>query len=468
MGHVEHLRGWRGPWSEAEFISALTGGGDSRLRIDPVSGTNKYFVPPTPAAASVCFSSCTASPISEAGFRQAMQCYLDLATARSRDDGAARRATWQSRVTEHLTRGLQLDASTDVLLLPSGTDGLLLCSILLSLEAGRAPMTAILPAAAETGSGVPRAAARQSFDSPLPAGPLLGVIEIPLRAPEGGVRPDEAISADFARASRTCAGRPVMFVTYGSKTGLVAPLTIPPGVEVVVDACQLRLSPAVIGECLRKGWPVVVTGSKFLGGPPFSGAVLLPAGRFLGLREKAVAEWSHIVAGSGAQGLSTGALLRWVAAVGPVDNLRCERGFDIDAAFRMNAARSALAQVPGVTEVDEPSRPMLEAAGRCPEIISFAVVDRHEPATFLTAEQLRAVHSVLACRGILLGQPVNVGPFGVLRLAIGLRDRQSDKLANGLDAVVGALTDILAQPGGRAGLPRSSVAGGRATALAHA
>jgi hypothetical protein len=48
MGHVEHLQGWRAPWNEAEFISALTGGGDSRLRVDPASGTNKYFVPPIP------------------------------------------------------------------------------------------------------------------------------------------------------------------------------------------------------------------------------------------------------------------------------------------------------------------------------------------------------------------------------------------------------------------------------------
>ena len=99
MGHVEHLQGWRAPWNETEFISALTGGGDSRLRVDPAGGTNKYFVPPTPRVEGVCFSSCIASPISQAGYRQAMRCYFDLATARTPDDTAARRASWQANVT---------------------------------------------------------------------------------------------------------------------------------------------------------------------------------------------------------------------------------------------------------------------------------------------------------------------------------------------------------------------------------
>jgi hypothetical protein len=43
-----------------------------------------------------------------------------------------------------------------------------------------------------------------------------------------------------------------VYVTYGSKTGLVAPLAVPPGVDVVVDACQLRVSPTVIKACLGK------------------------------------------------------------------------------------------------------------------------------------------------------------------------------------------------------------------------
>ena len=281
-GDTERLCSWRGTWSETAFLAALTGGGDSRLAIDPATGTNRYFVPPQPDEAGVCFSSCTASPISPAGYRRARRCYVDLVGARSSSDAAKHVAEWTSEVEVRLAAYLGATGLASIVLLPSGTDGLLLCAILLSLEAGGRPMTAILPAAAETGTGVPRAAVRQAFDDLCGGGGLPEAVEVALRTPEGAVRAEDAVGNDFAAAAKSSTGRPVAYLTYGSKTGLVAPLRAPSGAEVVVDACQLRLAPSVVQACLRQGWPVVVTGSKYLGGPPFSGAVLLPHGRCCG------------------------------------------------------------------------------------------------------------------------------------------------------------------------------------------
>ena len=48
-------------------------------------------------------------------------------------------------------------------------------------------------------------------------------------------------------------------------------------VDVLVDACQMRLPLERIRACLAAGWMVLVTGSKFFGGPPFAGALLVPA-----------------------------------------------------------------------------------------------------------------------------------------------------------------------------------------------
>jgi hypothetical protein len=443
MGHVELMHGWCAPWNEAAFIAALTEGGDSRLLVDPATGTNRYFIPPAPTAGGVCFSACTASPISEAGYRQAMRCYVDLVTARSRDDAAERRAAWLARVTATLDSYLQLHGLADILLLPSGTDGLLLCSILLSLESNGAPMTAILPAASETGSGVPRAAVRQAFDGPISTGRPFGAVQIPLRTADGRVRDGHAIDEDFALASRICAGRPVVYVTYGSKTGLVAPLAIPPGADVVVDACQLRLSPWVIKACLGKGWPVVVSGSKYVGGPPSSGAVLLPRDRFAGLREKALAEWSHIV---GAGQASAGPLLRWVAATTQIEAFSAGDRCVFSQASRIGLAYSALRRVPGVATIDGPSPQMIDAAGSATGIISFSVANPHDPDVLLTSAQLRAVHGAMAGRGVLLGQPVDVGRFGALRLAFGLQDHMTEQLKANLDSVAGVLSEVLAQP----------------------
>ncbi len=46
-------------------------------------------------------------------------------------------------------------------------------------------------------------------------------------------------------------------------------------IAVVVDACQLRCQPAQVQEDLESGFMVMVSGSKFAGGPPFAGALLL-------------------------------------------------------------------------------------------------------------------------------------------------------------------------------------------------
>jgi len=47
-------------------------------------------------------------------------------------------------------------------------------------------------------------------------------------------------------------------------------------VQIVADACQLRISRARLNRLLAKGMMVLVTGSKFFTGPAFSGAVLVP------------------------------------------------------------------------------------------------------------------------------------------------------------------------------------------------
>lgn len=434
---IELVQAWCTPLNEALFIAALTEGGDSRLLIGSTTGMNKYLVPPTPVLGQVCFSSCTASPVSNEGYRLAMRCYFDMETAQTSDDRAERRAAWQAKVNDKLSRYLDVDGLADILLLPSGTDGLLLCSILLSLESSGKPVTAIVPEASETGTGVPRAAMRQPFDGPILTGQLAKAVTIPLRTPDGDVRPDDAINEDFALAARKSPGRPVIYMTYGTKTGLVAPLAVPPGIDVVVDACQLRLSPSVIKVCLRKGWPVVVTGSKYLGGPPFSGAVLLPRDRFVGIRERALAEWSQIVSAAGETQTSEGTLLRWVAAIAGLDIVR-PLSTDLRN-NRTNIATCALKRVPGVMIVDGPTWPMTEAAAAPPEIITFAIAHPSEPSTLLTSSQLRTIHAAMADRGVLLGQPVDVGSFGALRLAFGLRNHQTDQLKTDLDSV----TDLL-------------------------
>ncbi|HYM34144.1 MAG TPA: hypothetical protein VET48_02050, partial [Steroidobacteraceae bacterium] len=50
----------------------------------------------------------------------------------------------------------------------------------------------------------------------------------------------------------------------------------PQSVQVIVDACQMRLGRARIKHYLDSGHMILLTGSKFFTGPPFSGALLVP------------------------------------------------------------------------------------------------------------------------------------------------------------------------------------------------
>jgi len=70
-----------------------------------------------------------------------------------------------------------------------------------------------------------------------------------------------------------------------SKTGLISPSIAcaqdlkqryPEQVEVMVDACQLRLAPQTLAAYLRQDFLVAITGSKFFTGPAFSAALLVP------------------------------------------------------------------------------------------------------------------------------------------------------------------------------------------------
>ena len=105
-------------------------------------------------------------------------------------------------------------------------------------------------------------------------------VEIPLRSANGSPRPDDEVNDAFAAATTTAKDSAVVYLTHGTKTGLIAPVTPPYGADVIVDACQARIGSDTVEAYLRRDWPVVVTGSKFFGGPAFSGAVLFPVRGF--------------------------------------------------------------------------------------------------------------------------------------------------------------------------------------------
>ncbi len=334
---------------------ALAEAGDTRLRVDPVRGLNCYGTTPRPRPEAIHFSSSTASSVSDYGFLLCDEIRRRL--LRQCDDGESRSwAVLADGVRGEIANLLGLAFNdADVVLAASGTDTELL-AVLAALAADPPrPLTNILVAPEESGRGVALAGAGRFFDVSTAAGIAVPMGErawpdrsvethcLPIRDLKGRVRSTESIIADLRDevASALNAGnRVLVHVLLGSKTGISAPpLEVidalrrghEADVDVVVDACQLRITPSLLGALARRGWMVQITGSKFLTGPAFSGALILPA-TMRARRAEAAAllaaapavgrpeDWPRAWRMSGDGGArppeSYGMLYRWIAALG--------------------------------------------------------------------------------------------------------------------------------------------------------
>lgn len=288
---------------EAPVETVLVSNSDSRLRVDPDSGKNKYGTTPRPRPEAVHFSSSTASSISSYGFLYCDVLRRDLLN-HLLDSGQTPqelRANLCQALVQELCALCAIPAeAADGVIAPSGTDTELLAVLLARAAAPETLLVNILISPAETGRGVRLAGAGQYFDdqsatgskiekgAPAWDGAQIELAEIPLRDSAGKRLPLADLDAAFLAAGRAAlarGARVLAHVLIGSKTGLCGPSSdavetlcaeAPDRVDVVVDACQMRIDYAQLGQWLGRGWMLQVSGSKSLTGPPFSGALLLP------------------------------------------------------------------------------------------------------------------------------------------------------------------------------------------------
>ncbi len=274
-----------------EAIRLMASGGDARIVLDPVTGLNAYMSAPYPRDC-LAYASSTANDVSPAGFAQA------LAALRA-DAGsyAARLDTLRDRI--RAAYGVAADHA--IAFAPSGTD---LEYVALAAVRGRGPggIHNILLGADEVGSGCIHSAHGRYFaretargiavvpgDEVDGIGPV-ALADVAVRCGDGLARSSAEIADAIAAEAEPAiaAGRHVLVhVVHGSKTGLILPemseiraLKARFGTDVsfVIDACQARITSSSIAAYLALDAMIFLTGSKFMGGPPFSGFAILPAG----------------------------------------------------------------------------------------------------------------------------------------------------------------------------------------------
>lgn len=433
------------------FISRLlASGGDRRIAVSAGGNVNQYGASPFPRAV-LGYAASTANDISEAAFAHLAR-MVETWPAGAAPSGE-HYATQLESLRTRIRAAYSLRRDIAIAFAPSGTD-LELFALALTRARNRKPVRNILLGGDEIGSGCAAAAAGRHFadstavSSSVTKGaciPGLGeteVLEIPVRDRSGTPRTSAGMVKEIDRAcvEARVAGRHVLVhVVHGSKTGLVLPDLA--GIDflrgrhgqsltLVVDACQARISSEAISAYLARGAIVLLTGSKFIGGPPFSGIALVPArlvpastladglGTIL-RRAELPADWK--VSSAFDTSANPGLLLRLEAAV-----FELERFARVDPARRDEIVASfgesvrTLARRLGVALVT----PSLDGADL--HLATLATLDLSGLAGTPDFATAQLWGKVLAARGMRLGQPVKClrrddGTWaGTLRLSLSM------------------------------------------------
>ncbi|WP_022723179.1 hypothetical protein [Rhodopseudomonas sp. B29] len=302
--HVEH-RPERRPHSPLRELFAplpdlLACGGDLRIDVDPLTGRNAYGCATQPSEGSAGFASCTASTISPRGYEAAERARTALMSSAMLHGLIECFDARVEALRDELKNLLGIARSgAEAIFTASGSDAQLTVLAISRALLGD-DVTTLVVAADQTGTATTYTARGQHFsgrtanDAAVVRGDNvcgLGAVRsvaVRLRDADGHLRAASAVDADILEQVETIVaegGRVMLEAMDSSKLGYSAPserclaeiaARWPGRVQIVIDACQMRLGPARIAAHLARGALVLITGSKFYGGPAFSGAVLVP------------------------------------------------------------------------------------------------------------------------------------------------------------------------------------------------
>lgn len=307
--------------------SLLSIGGDDRLTLNiSKNKENKYLSSTFSRGDVLRRGSCTCSTTEPSGYAYVEQrrvAFLAKAADMKLEDVQGFYDQVNQTLIQRLKRVCGMDSvsleakenkfvqTPQAVLFPSGSDAEYLPLVIAWIRsfkltqqqgAGQVKVYNFVTAAGEVGSGTPNACTGQHFSPLAPRGnsqksgsfladvdaDTVKLIQYKPRAANGDVAfQEEQIAANVrSLLSADACSVAVLHLVCGSKTGLIYP-SLPTVTSlrdefkdrlvVVIDACQLRCRLDKLQTYLQQDFLILVTGSKFYTGPPFCGAVLLPA-----------------------------------------------------------------------------------------------------------------------------------------------------------------------------------------------
>ena len=442
----------------------LISGGDARLAINPATGCNEYGCRPLPSSEPAGFSSSTATQISASAYEsvgRARDALLQSAMTLGTDEAFDSRI---EAMRDELKQQLGLAGTgVEVIFSASGTDSQLHALSLTQTWLGR-PLTTIVVAADQTGSGTVYTARGHHFGDLTAHGsrvrkgdPIDGLaksvtsIALPLLDGNGdaaSVAKSDSQVTEAVRKAVAGGGKVLLQTMDCSKLGRQVPsdrclqhigACWPDAVQVVVDACQMRLSRRRLRCYLASGFMVLITGSKFFTGPPFSGALLVPSGLSDAIgrtdrMEEGLSDyssrsdwprrWERLRRCFPPQA-NFGQWLRWEAALEEIGAY-----YSVTKTFRHQAIRQLGSSIRQIIDVS----PSLRLLPHEPDQAGVFLDDEAQPATIfpfmierdgsgLSLDGCKEIYQELRRYDCMIGQPVgwNNGSAAALRISISAR-----------------------------------------------
>lgn len=412
---------------EARAAQLMTTGGDARITLDPIRHRNRYFAAPYPQDV-LAYASSTANDISAEAFAHVSQA------------GGQDYAQGLERLRRRIRAAYSIPEDVSIVFAPSGTD---LEYVALACVADRSErLHNVLLGADEVGSGCIHSAHGRYFANetalsvpvepgqPVPGlGERVSIEDVPVRDSLGHAFTSACIRDRIEQGIESAGGaHALVHVVHGSKTGLILPLIEDiddllarhgERITLVVDACQARITSAAIADYLKRDAIVFITGSKFMGGPPFSGFALVPPA----LTDRAPklpqglstifrrAEWP--VGWPGAEALedsgNPGLLLRLEASVFELERfqrLSLERITRVVLAFHAAVRTAMVDRLGGRRMAPYPPGHRAEGDAHPIEMRTLSTIDLSRRPGHPDFDDAVRIHKALVDHGIRLGQPV--------------------------------------------------------------
>ena len=253
----------------------LSYGGDSRIILKD-SNRNAYGVATSPENDEcLLYSSSTGLTISKSAFDHLNDYWVKLQENRDENEYA----NCLQLIRNQIRKYWGLNDDVDIFFSPSGTDTEYILPYIISDSEVKIRNIVVLPE--EIGSGGVNAA-KGLYHNEISATGNKKII--------GDMLHDKIENCYFVKdhadieSVELSAVVTLLHQVYVSKTGKIFPneedirrfIALNPNTHVVVDACQGRISRYQIRKFLSAGRIVMLTGSKFIGGQPFSGITLVP------------------------------------------------------------------------------------------------------------------------------------------------------------------------------------------------